>query len=132
MKFRQMRRIHSLIPEHPIDTKHPSRLKPTGSIGQFIQHLCTRGSSMCSQHQFTAFVLGPGVTVSNTPIVALLVDFPYTFEVVGVGGRDGSVRRGREIESILEVSRGVLLRDKESVKVPEGGFDKGVCRHLLE
>ena len=39
---------------------------------------------------------------------------------------------GFEVECILEVSGGVLLGDEESVKVPETGFDEGVCWHLFE
>jgi len=39
---------------------------------------------------------------------------------------------GFEVECILEVSGGVLLGDEEGVKVPETGFDEGICWHLFE
>ena len=46
MKFRQMRRINSLIPKNSIDTKHPRRFKPSRTIRKGVQHLSTRCSRM--------------------------------------------------------------------------------------
>jgi hypothetical protein len=60
------------------------------------------------------------------------MDSADTVEVRGIGWGGLCVRRGGEIECVLEIARGVLLWDEEGVKVPEGGFDKGIGGHFLE
>jgi hypothetical protein len=60
------------------------------------------------------------------------MDFTDTVEVLWVGGRFLRVGGSFEVESILEVSGGVLLWDEEGVKVPETGFDESVRWHLFE
>lgn len=75
---------------------------------------------MCPENEFGRLLFRPRVAVSDTSVVTFLMDFGDAGEVGGVGGRFFGAIRGFEVESILKVTSGVLLGDKESVKVPEG------------
>lgn len=85
---------------------------------------------MCPQHQSQGFVRLPGVPVPQRSIFPLLVHFSHVIPVlcewlacdivpwrVGYGGVG-------DVEGVLEITGGVLLRYEKGIKVPETRFNK--------
>lgn len=92
MELRQMRRIHRLVPEHPINTEqlrrpepvvlqallplHPPRRPspielliavlhlPSTPRSELVQHVRGGGGRVCSEEEFVRFGIGPGGAVA--------------------------------------------------------------------
>jgi hypothetical protein len=83
-----------------------------------------------AEDEAEGFVFLPWVAVAERAEFAFLVDFAHVIPVLGeslaglvVTGLVGDGRVGN-IEGVLEITGGVLLRDEKGVKIPEARFNE--------
>lgn len=85
---------------------------------------------MGAEDEAEGFVFLPWVAVAERAEFTFLVDFAHVVPVLGEGLAglvvarlvgDGGVG---DVEGVLEITGGVLLRDEKGIKVPEARFNE--------
>lgn len=129
----QMSHVDCLIAEHTVDAEELGWFEDTSLVvvlGEPAQHARGGCSCMRTQDELARFWIGPWRAVADRVVAANRVD---AGDVCGVlGWRRERLCWVGDIESVLHLASGVLLRDEEAVKVPESGLDVARGRHLCK
>lgn len=106
--------------------------------GELVEERGGDGGGVRAQDQAQRLVGGPGVSVSDRAVLAVLVHLldvvPVRLGVLALllgTGPVGDLGVG-DVEGVLQVAGRVLLGHEEGVEVPEAGLDELVGGHLLE